>query len=527
MNKNVVLNFETDSQFDDFSATFSLEEIDDWKTSASLAEIAIAKINEYIKGWSARLFAYVNENREYRELDQEGISSIPEESLFIACLAMKDSGSSLIDFFNEYQINEPLLEQLLTEIYQARWILPIVHRFRLLGFILLSHPDSEAQLKQGDHEFLSQLSVRLKTNLYAAMVADERQRNLLELAEFPQRLRTKNNSEELLQSILDELGREIPFDIAVYYAYDEYRKLLVPYSWRGLETAPPQLPLGKGISGITLDRKRAIAVSDRNRHPSFAVLEEEDFIQGSFVSAPLLTDRKTFGVITICRKAENGNEYGVEQRYTLEIAASFLASEIDSRLVYDELERSYFSTITALTKALEAKDEYTQGHSYRVMQYSEGIGQNLGLSSDSIRRIRYAAMLHDIGKIGISDSIINKPEKLTEDEFIEIKRHTEIGYEIVDDSDFLAGIRDLIRYHHEKIDGTGYYGKAAGDYPWEAMIISIADIYDALTSDRPYRTALDKVQALKSLSRLVGVHFDEAIFIAFSTYLEVDPEQIH
>ena len=140
-----------------------------------------------------------------------------------------------------------------------------------------------------------------------------------------------------------------------------------------------------------------------------------------------------------------------------------------------------------------------------------GIAQALNLSYDSIRRIRYAAILHDIGKIGISDSIITKTSSLTDAEYKEIKKHTEIGYDIVNDSGFFSEIRDLIRYHHEKIDGTGYYEKRPGDYPWEAMIISLADIYDALASDRPYRKAYTHEEALVSLEKLVGINFDQNI----------------
>lgn len=206
----------------------------------------------------------------------------------------------------------------------------------------------------------------------------------------------------------------------------------------------------------------------------------------------------------------------------LEILTAFLATEMNSRLLYAELEESYFSTVSSLTRALEAKDHYTRGHSERVMKYAVGIAQALNLSYDSIRRIRYAAILHDIGKIGISDSIITKTSSLTDAEYKEIKKHTEIGYDIVNDSGFFSEIRDLIRYHHEKIDGTGYYEKRPGDYPWEAMIISLADIYDALASDRPYRKAYTHEEALVSLEKLVGINFDQKIFNAFKDWMSCE-----
>ena len=274
------------------------------------------------------------------------------------------------------------------------------------------------------------------------------------------------------------------------------------------------------ISGQTLDRHRAIYVQDRASHPSFSMITGEKFITGSFISAPVQTDKRAFGVVTIARKADSAESFGMEHRYTLEIAMTFVASEINNRLLYDELEQSYFSTVAALSRALEAKDLYTRGHSERVMKISVGIAHTLNLSPEAVRRIRYAAILHDIGKIGIRDSIITKPSSLTEGEYAEVKRHTEIGYDIMNQHGFFGEIRELIRYHHEKMDGSGYYAKHTGDYPWEAMIISIADIYDALTSDRPYRSAFTQEKALFSLEQLVGVSFDEKIFKAFRTWLK-------
>ena len=254
----------------------------------------------------------------------------------------------------------------------------------------------------------------------------------------------------------------------------------------------------------------------------FAALKGEEFINGSFLAAPVFNDKRQFGVLLLARNRHPEGPYesfGSEQRYMLEILSSFIAAEIDSRLLYDELENSYFRTISSLTKALEAKDPYTKGHSERVMKTSLGIAEELNLSASSLRTIRYAAVLHDIGKVGIRDSIIEKEDKLSSEEYDSIKQHTEIGYEILDSKGGWGEIRELIRYHHEKMDGSGYYGKKLGDYPWEAMIISLSDIFDALTSHRPYREALSKKEALKVLEELIGTSFDKRIFISFLSYL--------
>jgi len=502
-------------EISELNRRFALDKLDDWRTSAGLVEAALAIVSERVPGADAHLFVHVSEAREYREIDREGIAAIPEDALFAACLAMRAEGSPLDALFRDYALDDPMLLELLRTAYSARWVVPVVHRFKLLAFILVALDDPSADQRA----FLSEIASRLRTNLYAASIADERQRGLLRLAEYPSILHRRANVADLVDHILDDLSSEISFDRGAYYEYDEYHRTLSPRSWRGLATPPVELAVGKGISGQTVEWRRAIFVPDRAKHPSYATMREESFVEGSFVSAPILTDKRLIGVLTLCRGSGAKEAFGVEHRYTLEIAAAFIATEINSRLLYDELEESYFSTVSSLSRALEAKDHYTRGHSERVMEYSVGIARTLKLSPDSVRRIRYAAILHDIGKIGISDSIITKPTKLTDSEFAEIKRHTEIGYDIMDEKGFFGEIRDLIRYHHEKMDGTGYYSKRTGDYPWEAMIISLADIYDALVSDRPYRKAFTPAEAIASLESLVDVNFDLRIFAAFRSWL--------
>lgn len=502
---------------------FSLDELDQWTTSAGLVESVITMIHERFPDSETHVFIHVPEAREYREIDREGLAAIPDDSLFAACLSMVADGTDLSFFFDEFLPDESMLRILLELTYGGYYLVPVVHRFSLLGFIMLCAPGSTGENRRATDEqrdFLAELAARLKINLYAASIADRRQRELLNLAGYPALLRKRLNVRELAHHLLDDLATKLPFDCGIYYEYDEYRQQLVPVVWSGFKGKPASIARGDSISGQTLDRHRAIYVQDRASHPSFSMITGEKFITGSFISAPVQTDKRAFGVITIARKSDSAESFGMEHRYTLEIAMTFVASEINNRLLYDELEQSYFSTVAALSRALEAKDLYTRGHSERVMKISVGIARTLNLSPEAVRRIRYAAILHDIGKIGIRDSIITKPSSLTEGEYAEVKRHTEIGYDIMNQHGFFGEIRELIRYHHEKMDGSGYYAKHTGDYPWEAMIISIADIYDALTSDRPYRSAFTQEKALFSLEQLVGVSFDEKIFKAFRTWLK-------
>lgn len=184
--------------------------------------------------------------------------------------------------------------------------------------------------------------------------------------------------------------------------------------------------------------------------------------------------------------------------------------------IYMDLRRSYLETVQALSKALEAKDPITSGHAERVSKYAIDIARELKLSEAKIDRIRYAALLHDIGKIGIADGILKKPGSLSEDEFDNIKKHPVIGYEILKDIDFLRDVARIIRYHHERYDGTGYPDRLKGkEVPIESYILAVADAFDAMTHDRPYRKALSVEEAAAVISREAGWQFHPEVAKAF------------
>ena len=168
----------------------------------------------------------------------------------------------------------------------------------------------------------------------------------------------------------------------------------------------------------------------------------------------------------------------------------------------------YISTIEAFNSALEAKDPYTSGHAFRVEEYSVKLAKSYGLPKEKIQNIKNAAVLHDIGKIGIRDSVLNKAEKLTQEEYQEIMTHPTIGADIIKKVDFLERISDIIRYHHERYDGRGYpEGLSGEEAPIEAYILALADSYDAMTSDRPYRKALTHDKAIEEIKNNTGTQF--------------------
>jgi len=181
-----------------------------------------------------------------------------------------------------------------------------------------------------------------------------------------------------------------------------------------------------------------------------------------------------------------------------------------------KIRASFFSAITALAYALEAKDKYTSGHSQRVTEISVAIAKELGMPRNSIEKIRLAGLIHDIGKIGVKESVLNKPGKLTDEEYQHIKSHCDVGERIltpiVEDEEILKAVR----HHHERYDGRGYPdGLSDEQIPLGARILAVADTYDALTSERPYREAMSTETAFAEIERGKGTQFDPEVTNAF------------
>ena len=194
--------------------------------------------------------------------------------------------------------------------------------------------------------------------------------------------------------------------------------------------------------------------------------------------------------------------------------------------LYTKMRKVYLDTIRALAAAIDAKDPYTKGHSERVAEMSLALAQELNLSDKDIENIEYTALLHDIGKIGVADNILGKKSSLTDKEFDKIKEHTVMGAKIIEPVDFLKNSYEAIYHHHEKYNGKGYPdGLKSEDIPLSARIIAVADAYDAMGSDRPYRKKLNKDKILKELKDQSGKQFDPEVVKALISVLDREREK--
>lgn len=194
---------------------------------------------------------------------------------------------------------------------------------------------------------------------------------------------------------------------------------------------------------------------------------------------------------------------------------------------YEKLEKAYLESIQTLRYTVEARDEYTRGHSDRVSEYSVIIGKKMGLSDKDIKTLKIGGLFHDIGKIGVPDSILLKESKLTDDEYSQIKNHPSIGAHILSTATIFQDIIPIVKHHHEKFNGTGYPGKLVGEeIPFLARITAVADSFDAMTSKRTYRDSLPMDIVRNEIERCKGTQFDPKIADVFLSILDNDFESI-
>ena len=200
---------------------------------------------------------------------------------------------------------------------------------------------------------------------------------------------------------------------------------------------------------------------------------------------------------------------------------AFLNMLEDVNESYKELEDLFLKLVHVMVNALDAKSPWTKGHSERVAMYAEEIATEMLIDKDEIKNIRLAGILHDIGKIGTDDYLLDKPGKLTVEEFDAVKKHPAMGAAILEEINQLKEIIPYIKYHHEKLDGKGYPNRLkGGKIPLGARILHVADSFDSMTSDRPYRPAPGIEYALSELNRHKGSQFDHIVVEAFLEVLK-------
>jgi putative nucleotidyltransferase with HDIG domain len=299
--------------------------------------------------------------------------------------------------------------------------------------------------------------------------------------------------------------------------------------WESAPNSSMRLPIdNRSIAGYVAMTGESLIVNDlANDLRNFRCSGETagGFQVRSIICVPLRARGRTIGVLQARNKLASPTsrssrhswpDFFGEDLRLLETLSYQVAIAVENAQLYMEIKKNFFETIEALAETIEKKDHFTGGHTKRVVKFAESISRRLRLSSEQIERIRLGAILHDVGKIGIADKLLQKEADLTEAEKSIMRSHTEFGYDILRR---VEGLRDIIggmRYHHERWDGNGYpLGLRGDETPLVARIIAVADCYDAMVSTRPYREGMDPGLARDEIVRNRGTQFDPLVVDAF------------
>ena len=277
------------------------------------------------------------------------------------------------------------------------------------------------------------------------------------------------------------------------------------------------IPLDEGIEGKVASSGQPLRTSLRSG--PWRPLSGESG-RKSTLCVPLISRGSTLGTLTLTSNGYRPEFDDNDLRLALTFATQ-AATSIENIRLYHDLQHLALSTMTALAAAIDAKDSYTRGHSERLTTLALGLADQLGLSDAERKAIQYAAALHDIGKIAISDSILQKPGPLTSEEWEIMRTHPARGARMVESIEFLRDAVPLILHHHERFDGRGYPQGLAGEaIPLGARILGVVDAWEAMTSDRAYRPALTRAEAAAELVRNAGKQFDPDLVSAFLVWVE-------
>ncbi|AIS51261.1 putative PAS/PAC sensor protein [Thermoanaerobacter kivui] len=343
----------------------------------------------------------------------------------------------------------------------------------------------------------------------------EKNNEILAISDVGRLLTSGSDMKEVLNNIVEKVANILNSPLCTIREYDkESRKFVLLIKGGELKdyliSSEIELPQEDVNDLVNLKEIKIKDVDefphDKNITPIFA--SKEVF---SVVIVPLVSRNEMIGILNVWTATKT-----IKNMSLLRSIASAVSVAIENSKLYEEIKKLYIKTIEALAYAVEAKDVYTKGHSMRVSQYAALIGEYMGLSREKVEQLRIAGILHDIGKIGISDVILLKAGKLTDEEYKVIKSHPEISRRILMPIDLPEEILEAVSKHHERYDGKGYpYGIKGEEIPIEAAILGVADAFDAMTSDRSYRKGMNIEEAINELLKYKGTQFHPEVVDAF------------
>jgi diguanylate cyclase (GGDEF)-like protein len=335
-----------------------------------------------------------------------------------------------------------------------------------------------------------------------------RTRQLVLVNELGARVASMTRAGDICSAAVEELQRAFGFFHASIIRRREDGQVEAVAA-RGFASRGWEQAADLGLIGRCLRTRRPVLAGDVNAEPDYRGSDATDSARSELV-VPLWVGDDLYGAIDLL--AVELEAFDQDDVTLLEAVATQIGSALRGAVLYERLERAYLGTAEALAAALEAKDQYTADHARSIVAQAEAVARRLGLTEDAQRDLRFAAVFHDIGKIAVPESILNKPGPLDVEERAVMERHTLVGEQILAPVEFLAAVRTLVRHEHERYDGAGYPDGLLGEeIPLGSRIILVCDALHAMTSDRPYRRAMSFERAKAELRKHAGTQFDPAV----------------
>jgi HD-GYP domain-containing protein (c-di-GMP phosphodiesterase class II) len=413
--------------------------------------------------------------------------------------------------------------------------LPMVVRNQVMGAVFIARtrnypPFSDEEIAiirdMVSHAALVVSHIRLfDESLDMAVEMAKRIDIILTLDEINKAISSSLSHEKIIETAIHSIERIIQCELVTVFGEDKGELVVTATHSSGI-TVPVVLHSGAQLKGRSLARTAFGKVkshyipylSRANRLPPF---DRELALAGieSLLAIPLISKDTVKGVLMLGNS--QGGRFVREDAFAIEKIAAQMAVALENARLYEEMRSLFISTVASLANAIDAKSPWTKGHSERVMHLSAIIAKEMGLDDLLIERVRLGGLLHDIGKIGIIEALLEKPTTLDEDEFPPMRLHPEKGVAILAPINQLQGVLPGILHHHERFNGTGYpQGLKGGEIPQEARIITVADAFDAMVSERPYKKGYSTTDALVELRRHAGSQFDPVVVECFCRYIE-------
>ena len=343
---------------------------------------------------------------------------------------------------------------------------------------------------------------------------------LIEIETIGTKLRKDIEIKELINNIIVSAQKMLEAEACSLYLVDDNKKELyfeVALGEKGHLLKKVKVKIGEGVSGTVAQTGEILNIPDISKDERFnknrKVADSIGFKEKAMLTVPIKLRDEVLGVIQFINKKGGGVFTKRDEETVLLLIQIQIVNNLEKAILYDRLRQTFVDSIETLVSTIEARDENTKGHSKRVSELASVLGMYLQIGIKEVEKLRSAGILHDVGKIGIRDAVLNKQGPLSDEEYRIMKTHPQLGDAILQNVSSLEPcIREAAKHHHERFDGRGYPDHLKGEeIPLFARILAVVDTYDAMTCDRVYRKGLPKEVALEEIEKGRGTQFDPYI----------------